>query len=245
MPEPTVVAILLTADRQALTERAVRCFLRQTYENKRLLIYDTGKKPFEWSIRIWISSSRIEHCVLSGAKDSIGALRNNANSLATHGNILIHWDSDDWSHPRRIEYQVGYLTSDALPPLGTSWRPATGYREMLMWRSTDQTAWIYRHVLDWYALGTSLCYWRKTWEQHPFDERNVAGADDREWARIVKPASFSAMDGPSNAALDRIEPLMIAEIHGANTCARIDEKATEWRRVQEWDAYCHETLEEA
>src|SRR5450631_3368313 len=99
--KPSVAAICLTADRQALTDRAVQCFLSQTYENKWLLIYDTGKKPYTLDR---LASSRII-LVQDGAEMSrpIGALRNTANSLAINTEILMHWDSDDWSGPYRIE----------------------------------------------------------------------------------------------------------------------------------------------
>lgn len=43
MTQPRVVCLCLTADRPAMTDRAVRCFIDQTYVNKHLLILDTGR----------------------------------------------------------------------------------------------------------------------------------------------------------------------------------------------------------
>lgn len=41
----SVCVIMPTADRTQMTRQAVKCFLDQTYDNKRLLVLDTGKTP--------------------------------------------------------------------------------------------------------------------------------------------------------------------------------------------------------
>jgi hypothetical protein len=276
---------MLTANRPQMAARAVRCFRAQTYENKDLLIWNTGNQndfddhDDELMMHCWCREDR---------GNSIAALRNTANSLVGHGvwccgDILINWDDDDWSHPDRIAEQVALLQA--------SGADVVGYREMLFWRDTEihegrgypSEAWLYSNDNPRYALGTSLCYWRKTWEQKPFPENRAAGADDLYWLQGLKVAtdpSFLPKEGwplcwhwggaatrsPQEALAtggwatrkpqglvfavraDRMtepEPRMIATIHGANTCGKIEPAAKEWKRVPEWDERVRTILEGA
>lgn len=116
-------------------------------------------------------------------------------------------------------------------------------------------AWLYSHPRPDYALGTSLCYWRKTWRGKPFaDLPKGPGAtgEDHQWQQGLKVASVSAM-GPLGgkviqqpAITDAPEygPRMIASIHGGNSSQAYDleallaKRSKEWRRTPEWDDYC-------
>ena len=265
MTNPSVFCLMLTADRQAFAERAVRCFLRQTYENRRLLIYDTGLRPFLLSHE----DSRITVIRLSGVKRNIGQARNRAMSWATsHDDIVCHWDDDDWSGPERIADQVRLLAE-----IGAD---AVGYREMLfadtrnshkectcaddpesgdcpLYEPTE--AWLYRNTDPRYMISTSLCYWRKTWERVHFADTQV-----REWKPFLsgdlKTVGVSANNcdpvhdhGSENVSI----PAMIAEIHGSNTCAHESlnpqgvnrDGSPAWTRVPEWDATVKNILEAA
>jgi len=83
-----------------------------------------------------------------------------------------------------------------------------------------------------------MCYWRETWERHPFPDRSE-GCDDLYWFNgRVKIESFSGF----RPSTDRNHPLMIASIHGGNTCAKIAVGAREWTRVPEWDGYCRTAM---
>ncbi len=46
MSEPTVCCVCLTADRQSMTDRAVRSFLAQDYADAALVILDTGNRAW-------------------------------------------------------------------------------------------------------------------------------------------------------------------------------------------------------
>jgi glycosyltransferase involved in cell wall biosynthesis len=213
MSAPTVAAVMLVNGRESMVKRALASYHAQTYPNKRLVeLVNTGKP--------------------------IGTLRNEANAHAKPGEIIAHFDSDDWSHPNRIAEQVALLQS--------SGAECVGYNEMLFWcLSFDQTickdqAWIYRAAVPNYAVGTSMAYWRETWERNPFPDRSE-GCDDLDWFnRGVKIVSVPG-NGPLNWENSDI-PRMIASIHGGNTCAKIDAKQREWQRVPQWDAYCREAM---
>lgn len=257
MTQSTVCAVMLTADRPEMARRAVECFRAQTYPAKTLLIYDTGTDdaedcPGDYPLVIWIPEEKRGR--------TIGELRNAANSHVEGvevdlsagtsrecgANILIHWDSDDWSHPNRIAEQVDLLQA--------SGADVVGYNEMLFWRQ-DQNgmdalseAWLYTGSI----LGTSLCYWRKTWERRPFEARNAG--EDYEFLKGLKTVGVSSslsFDSWRSQNIEKpsrdCEPRMIARIHAGNTSAAYAPeelaKKREWRPVPVWDAHCQAMME--
>jgi glycosyltransferase involved in cell wall biosynthesis len=269
--QPSVCCVMLTKDRPELARRAVECFRAQTYDPiaRALLIFDSGSNA--WFDAAGDSENEIVlDATAHAGKATIGELRNMANSCMS-SDIILHWDSDDWSHPNRIAEQVALLRS--------SGADCVGYREMLFWREslkiesdsgdgrgphltsttlTGGEAWLYssrNHI-----LGTSLCYWHKTWERKPF-EATSSGEDVLFCARLNCVGASSVIRGalpsengptigeylplPLNAG-----PRMIARIHAGNTSkfydpalmAAVERQGGEWRRVPEWDAYCAEKM---
>ena len=228
---PLVCAICLTADRHQMTDRAVQCFLAQTYDNKHLLIYDTGKKPY----RLDRLASSCITLVCDGPEmaGTIGALRNRANALAPPGTeILAHWDSDDWSNQYRLQDQVVCLNVYD--------KDCVGYGEMLFWDSRPTgriveilgEAWVYTGD-SYHMIGTSLCYWRKTWEAKLF--RETSAGEDHHFQEGIKRFAFPSLLSSG--------PVMIAEIHGKNTCAKIDPaNKKHWRRAIEYDKLAAEIM---
>lgn len=257
MSEPTVCAVMLTANRPEMARRAVKAFEAQTYQKRRLLVFNTGPiigvhdLPLVWELGFSVA-----------AKWTIGQLRNEANSIVDT-DILIHWDDDDYSHPNRIAEQVELLQS--------SGAQAVGYREMLFWREIlagqiinersgpgkgerawvdSGEAWLYSNGNPSYACGTSLAYWRKTWEAKPFPALNCG--EDTEWLKGLKSVGVSGLNSGNPAvAFGQGGPAMIARIHAGNTSdayrpelMRIAEKqGGEWRRVPAWDADCRAVME--
>ena len=227
--EPLVCCILLTADRQAFTDRAVKCFAAQTYANRELLIYDTGKVPYQLTGDElgMVTLCRPTEFAERGSK--VGALRNQAITLAAGADIIAHWDSDDWSAPKRLSIQVPALQMHA------KYR-AVGFHNILFLdsRQGKMNAWEYDYQRGDRALGTSLVYWRRTWERNIFDENRTAG-EDTVWASQVATRGLNGV----------CEPLLIAEVHGRNTSPvytvfdhHVKHHQPEWRRAPEFDAYC-------
>jgi hypothetical protein len=255
--EPSVCCVLLTANRPAMARQAVENFRAQTYANKRLTVYDTGSLQlgitFNWEDRSeahWSSGGRNEFWRTKGINGSpIGVLRNEANEVSA-SDILIHWDDDDYSHPNRIAEQVALLQS--------SGADCVGYNEMLFWdsRCDDDAAWLYHNPDPRYALGTSLCYWRKTWERKPFEA--TSQGEDLRWIAGLNVVGKSSMvyDSPEecaaeNDSLRSAGPRMIARIHPGNTSTAYDprkmaaeskKKNPAWQRVPAWDEFCRSKM---
>lgn len=241
-----VCAVMLTKDRPEMARRAVECFRAQTYPNKRLVVVNGG---FELT--------HAPDVVVGAAVGnlSIGEMRNRANAFAiltqegsakVNPEVFMHWDDDDWSAPERMAEQVALLQS--------SGADAVGYNQMLFYDQTPGQfagAWMYHNRDPRYALGTSLCYWRKTWERKPFPDTSIG--EDTQWimgmklksepAVRVKVPEYVPFDDSMTATFEEIiEPRMVARIHGGNTSSRIIPAAEEWQRAAGWDQWCRETM---
>jgi glycosyltransferase involved in cell wall biosynthesis len=233
--QPKVSCVMLVCGREEMVARASRSYELQTYANTEL----------------------IQH--RNAGDRSIGMLRNEANALTT-GEIICHFDSDDVSHPNRIAEQVALLQS--------SGADCVGYQEMLFWctkiesgrvpdertpyfdkpwsRETSE-AWVFRNTRPGYALGTSLCYWRKTWERRQFKDLPQPGknpGEDSEFIAGLKVESVTSLQHAIDCGNSRFfhEPRMIASIHGGNTTAYDPLVSVSWRRAPEWDLYCRERM---
>ncbi len=218
---------------------AVQAFRSQTYQNKRLLIWDTsGVRPFAYS---WDLPDN-EHVTEDVAEFTIGELRNRANGWEygkERPDIFIHWDDDDWSHPNRIAEQVALLQA--------SGKQGVGYRDMLFWREVSDPyighqAWLYSNADPRYCLGTSLCYWREVWEKRPF--KAISRGEDLEFQRDLDRLGVSTFRLPRAIPGDENperRPMMIASIHSGN---HVEYQLTthNWKRVPEFDSYCRERM---
>jgi hypothetical protein len=226
---------MLTRDRPEMAARAIRCFEAQTYESKELLIYNTGRAG-RYFLTALGNITVVDAWPLG---ESIGTLRNYAAGRV-RADIIIHWDDDDWSHPRRIARQVRSL-------LNAGGANCVGYRYMLFWDSRGEgEAWLYIQTCQGFALGTSLCYWRTVWERHPFPDLPKPGGaagEDTAWLAGVK------LRAEPGFAVDAT-PLMIAGIHGGNTSVAyrrdvmeaVERQGGEWRRKPLWNDYCRERM---
>lgn len=268
MNEPLAVAIILTKDRPEMAKRAVECFRQQTYQNKRLYIYDTGRTPCTHSLPEGFPDFGIVYHRGLDEGMTLGELRNRANWWGVRAtapsqpdaDILIHWDDDDWSQPNRISEQVALLQA--------SGKQVVGYRDMLFWRDTvppgvcanverivakfpaealplpdhlrlrGGEAWLYSSKDPRYCLGTSLCYWRETWEKRPF--KAISRGEDKEFLRDRDTLGVSSIVNPTRQN-EPGTPRMIASIHSGNHVV-YDTSTSEWERVSEWDSYCRERM---
>jgi len=231
---------MLTRDRPTLAPKAIACFMRQTYPNKALLIYDTGEVPLSVELPDVAHARPSEEILQKVRQLPIGALRNNANRLV-NADVIVHWDDDDWSHPHRIENQVCQLQNFNAE--------IVGLRSMLFERRGE--AWIYQNARKDYALGTSLCYWRKTWEKRMFHDDLPRAKDhvpydgrgeDTEFIEGMKVWSDAGVT-PKRDVAD-FAPVMIARIHGGNTSRGYDnlQEGPSWQRAPYWDERVREIL---
>ena len=160
-----ITAVCPTSEtRREFLPNVVKCFLSQTFSNSELLIVDEASTPWLGKGQFG-SRVRYEFRKDTGTKMRIGAKRNYTNSLAT-GEIIVHFDDDDWSSPDRLADQYQLLVG--------SGKQMVGFHDLLYLRLKDRTFWKYLFQgKPPYATGTSQMYYRSLWEKYPFRQVGV------------------------------------------------------------------------
>lgn len=186
MNNPLVTCICpTTAARAEWLPKAVECFEQQTYQNRELLIVTEPGQIF--------TSEDPRILVFHSHSPTLGAKRNFANAQSA-GDIICHFDDDDWSAPGRIAAQVERLQATGMA--------ATGYSRM---RFTDGKNWWRYHDSNW-PLGTSLCYRKDWWEKNKFPDVQV-GSDTLLIYELRRQKQIDVVD---------CGRMMFARVHGGN-----------------------------
>lgn len=101
---PLVSCLCVTNNRVAFLERAIHCFLRQTYANKEILIVclDSDKNTQEYIGKYFSSNPMVKLvCVDDALNYTLGEIRNFSIKSA-QGDYICIWDDDDFYHDERI-----------------------------------------------------------------------------------------------------------------------------------------------
>lgn len=200
---PLVSCIMPTADRRAFVAQAIRDFLEQDYPRRELVVVDDGNDSVADLIP---SRDDIRYVRLNG-RSSIGAKRNIACELA-RGEVVVHWDDDDWHAPAWLRSQVdALLAADA---------DICGLDKVYFYRPDARQAWQYVWDGDaHWVYGGTLCYRRDFWRAAPFPDVNT-GEDN----------AFVWKARPERVAVNPQHHLYVARVHAGNTSP----KATNGRR---------------
>lgn len=203
-----VSCVMPTRSRPAFAAEALNCYLSQTYQDRELIILDDADSPsFPDGVELdGVLYGRMANRLVIGAKRNVAVSR-------SHGELVCHWDDDDYSAPGRIADQVARLGSYQI----------TGYHSM---RFTDGVKWWqFSGSSEDYALGTSLLYRREYWEANPFQSERSCGED----MHFIHPARCSGRIICADAG-----DMMHARNHSQNTDERKDLNNTEclqWREI--------------
>jgi glycosyltransferase involved in cell wall biosynthesis len=194
---PLVSCIMPTADRRAWIRQAIRGFLRQDFTDAELVILDDGARPIADLVP---NHPRVRY-VRGAGKQTVGAKRNQACRLA-RGQLIAHWDDDDWYAPSRLRRQVEALHAGTADLCGTS--------TLYFYQPSADRAWRYASTSSGprMLVGSSLLYRRRAWERSPFADVQVA-----EDVRFVRAAGGTPCDLRDPA-------LGVATIHDDNTSPR-------------------------
>jgi glycosyltransferase involved in cell wall biosynthesis len=164
---PLVTCIMPTYNRRQFVPRAIGYFLRQDYDRSELLIVDDGTDPVSDLVP---AHPRVRYMALP-SRMTVGAKRNLACEQAA-GDIILHWDDDDWHARRRVRYQVESLLAARADVCGIS--------RILFFDCRDRRAWIYTYPTTerFWIYGSSLCYRHEFWRHNRFADVNI-GEDTR------------------------------------------------------------------
>ena len=205
--EPLVSCIMPTRNRRYFMPKAIEYFLRQDYGNRELIVLNDGDDNIKSLIP---DDPRIRYEHLN-KQVSLGSKRNLACEAA-RGEIIIHWDDDDWMAPWRISYQVAELTGDSANLCGLA--------SLIFYSPGLNKAWRYLYPKKHYQLvaGGSLCYSKALWRENPFADVNT-GEDTRfTWSRL--PKKVKILDDSN---------FYVAIIHDQNTNP-LDTRRKRWSR---------------
>lgn len=169
-----VTCIMPTAGRPELVPLAVQCFLDQTYEDRELVIYNDGDGE-DYLIR-GNRDPRIRYFRRrQGIEKPIGALRNICCDLA-QGELIAHWDDDDYSSPFRLSEQVSLLK--CAREFTGAHVSITGYSDLAFYDERTREGWLYSANSAHYAPGTTFLYRKAFWHSNPFQDIDDVSEDN-------------------------------------------------------------------
>jgi glycosyltransferase involved in cell wall biosynthesis len=190
--------IMATSDRRPFVPRAIAQFLEQDYEPRELIVLDDGVEPVG---DLMPDDPRVRY-LREEQKSPIGIKRNRLCELV-RGEVIVHWDDDDWIAPWRVRHQAERLVAAGADICGLD-RP-------LFYDPAERRAWQYvypANAAPW-VYGATLCYTKAFWRRNPFPPVGV-GEDSRfVWASVSK--KILALDNPT---------FFVGIIHPGNTSTK-------------------------
>jgi glycosyltransferase involved in cell wall biosynthesis len=202
-----ISCIMPTRNRRSFINQAIWYFLRQDYPQKELVIVDDGEDSVSDLVP---ADERIRYFRIN-KRTSLGAKRNLACELS-RGDVIAHWDDDDWMADNRLSLQAAHLRSAG--------SQVCGVKDLLHYRIQDGEAWLYQYPAEerpW-AAGCTLMYQKSAWPKHHFPEIN-AGEDS---AFLWQMPSSSLSIVPDSG-------FYFALIHSGNTGMK-NLKSSRWRQ---------------
>lgn len=188
-----------TRGRTTWAAQAVQCFLNQIYPAKELIILDDAHEPS-------FKAPPVDCFYTTSESRDIGAKRNHCCRMAK-GEIILHFDSDDWVSPDRIADQVQRLEE--------SGKQVTGYHSLLFYGEQLAEDMRYQKYIGSvnYAVGVSLAYTKQWWLKHPFPEKKPKNAgEDNDMV-------FAARNAKELITADG-DKFIVARIHEGNTAPK-------------------------
>ncbi len=208
MASPLLVSCLMpTADRRPFVPRAIARFLAQDYADSELLVVDDGSDPVRDLVP---DDPRVRYVALE-RRLVLGAKRNLACEEA-RGEVIVHWDDDDWSASWRLRYQIEELLAARAD--------VAGLNRVRFLDLAASAAWEYEYPASGapWVYGATLIYTKAFWRRNPFPPLGV-GEDSRfVWANV--PKRIHAHADPR---------FFVGTVHAANT-SRKDTRGHRWRR---------------
>jgi glycosyltransferase involved in cell wall biosynthesis len=182
---PLVSCIMPTANRQKFIPFAIQYFQRQDYPNAELIILDDGLESIE---QIIPTDPKIKYTRVNQKQALVGAKRNQACSLAT-GEIIMHWDDDDWYASDWISWQMKVLNATKADICGLS--------QLFFYDPAIRKSWKYIYPANerpWVG-GATMAYSKAFWQTHPFRDMQVGEDNQFVWFSGAKVAAHQYFGG--------------------------------------------------
>ena len=212
MRQPLVSCIMPTANRAKFIPYAIEYFLNQDYENTELVIIDDGSEPADIVVREY---QKISYYYYADKIGTIGVKRNLACEKA-NGEIIMHWDDDDWYAQNWISIQVNAIL--------TTGADITGLNKVLFYSPIMEQKFMYEDTDDdkpW-LCGATMAYRKSFWENHKFVDLQVGEDYDFVWNSGAKTFPIDYMEG------------FTAILHAHNTSIKPVENPRHKKNAMHW-----------
>ena len=174
-----ISCICPTANRPRFIAKSIELFLAQTYEDKELIIIDSGTPGVKWP-----DDPRVIHVVL-GEKMTVGEKYRLGMTMAD-GEYMGIWDDDDWSGPERLKRSIEQLESNGVDAVGTTPILALIPRlRFAKWSQKTIDFWHNDKRGSWMPCSDNSLVWRRSKSRlgepfgitmHMFERMHRAGA---------------------------------------------------------------------
>jgi glycosyltransferase involved in cell wall biosynthesis len=193
--EPLISCLCITRDRVPFLRRAIQCFRDQRYLNKELVIVfendDLSTKKFLKQVS---DKNILKIETVASSNLTLGELRN-LSIRKCNGEYFCQWDDDDWSHSKRLEFQMDVIQK--------SQKPACVMMHWLVFDTSENQAYI-SYGRPW--EGSILCEKSLITEEHKYE--NIKRGEDKN---IIK--TFVSKNLTSLVAIPK---LYVYVYHGNN-----------------------------
>jgi glycosyltransferase involved in cell wall biosynthesis len=224
MTQPLVSCITPTANRQKYLPFAIKYFLAQDYPHSELIIIDDGLSS---SKDLVPDNPKIKYYYYDHRIGTIGTKRNIACEKSA-GEIILHWDDDDWYAEDWISRHIEALHKSGADITGLNkvdfYSPATNRR----WRYEDTDTdrpWL---------CGATMAYKKSLWQKHPFIDLQVGEDYDFVWNSGGKTFAIDYLAG------------FVSLLHAHNTSLKPIENPKHKKHAEAWtegkDAFSNEDL---
>lgn len=177
-----------TKNREKFLGLVYRSFLNQTYQNIELILGSEDSIDY-------IPHPRIRF-IETPAHISLGSKRNFINSHAL-GSYIVHFDSDEYSAPFRIDWALN------LEPK----RKLCGVENVILWDVPSGRAFGFKCKSNkGWVSGSSMFYERDHWCYNQFAD-----------VSIQEDTRFVTQTGPDNTTVGQNKMMVISFVHNTNT----------------------------
>lgn len=211
MISPLVSCIMPTANRQKFIPLAISYFKAQDYPNAELVIIDDG---LESSANLIPEDPKVRY-FYTAPLGTIGVKRNYACEKA-QGDIIMHWDDDDWYAADWISKQVNALTN--------SEADITGLNQVIFYSPSVDKRWMYedKDMEKPWLCGATMAYRKSFWQAHPFIDIQVGEDYDFVWNSGAKTHALDYLTG------------FVAILHAHNTSIKPVEEIRHKKNGTTW-----------
>lgn len=219
--QPLVSCIMPTANRQKFIPFAIDYFLQQDYPNAELVIIDDG---IESASSLIPNHPKIKY-FYTEPLGTIGIKRNYACEKA-EGEIIMHWDDDDWYAGDWVSRQTNaLLTTDA---------DITGLNKVIFYSPSVDKRWMYEdsEMDKPWLCGATMAYRKSFWQQHQFIDIQVGEDYDFVWNSGAKTYALDYMEG------------FVALLHAHNTSIKPIENPKHKKHASTWKEPASESTNE-